>query len=252
MTLSDRSRQIVSNARRAYAPAPTDRQRVRRALAIRLVVGATVASGMASAGSAVSAVASKVAVVGIGAATLVGAGVVAYEVAPRFVGKVRGPTPTAVKPMTDPTPVGALRPQGATPPKTGAEAPNGAQAIGRVESRGRSERRATEQGSAPSPASASAGRRPDVEAELVLLGKAQRALSSGAAARALELTEQHARAFPAGTLSEERQATRIVALCALGRVSEGRAEGRAFLARSGSSPLAERVRTACSSKGGTP
>jgi hypothetical protein len=76
------------------------------------------------------------------------------------------------------------------------------------------------------------------------LRQAQAALREGQAARALELIEQQAGVFGAGALNEERNAVRLLASCALGRAS--RAEIDRFLATSGSSPLAARVRSACS------
>lgn len=248
MALSERASRIVEDARRAYAPTAPDRVRVRQALAVRLAVGVTLTSGIASAGTAWT-VASKVVAVGLGASAIVGAGVVTYELAPRFT----PPEPAPVRPtvVASSVPSGTAR-AGSEPQPEAFVVPSVEPAPARPEPVARVERAAGDRGSTVAAPPASAGRRPDVEAELVLLGSAQRALSSGDAARALELTEQHARAFPSGTLAEERRATRIVALCALGRHSEGRHEAREFLARSGNSPLAERVRTACSNDGVVP
>jgi hypothetical protein len=49
-------------------------------------------------------------------------------------------------------------------------------------------------------------------------------------------------------MTEERQATRVLALCAAGRTAEARTAGKAFLDAHPASPAAQRVRASC---GGT-
>jgi hypothetical protein len=85
----------------------------------------------------------------------------------------------------------------------------------------------------------------DVEAEVLLIGEAHRALQSGNASDALVILDEYARRYPAGALGEERDAARIGALCALGRVVEGRDAADRFLREFPSSPHAARVRTSC-------
>jgi hypothetical protein len=70
------------------------------------------------------------------------------------------------------------------------------------------------------------------------------ALREGRPAAALERMDEHRRAYPNGALSEEREALRVGALCALGR-SDAQAEARAFLANHPASPFVARVREAC-------
>lgn len=82
-------------------------------------------------------------------------------------------------------------------------------------------------------------------AEAALLQRAQTALAAGVPASALVQLEQHAREFPTGVLVQEREALRVVALCAAGREPEGRAEAAIFLRAHAGSVLAERVRGAC-------
>ena len=84
--------------------------------------------------------------------------------------------------------------------------------------------------------------------ETRLVREAQKALAAKDGARALEALETHARRFPDGVLREAREAARVLALCALGRVDEARAEAAAFLQRAPSSPQAARVRAACASR----
>jgi hypothetical protein len=58
---------------------------------------------------------------------------------------------------------------------------------------------------------------PDVAQEVLLLRRAHEALLAGAPAQALTLTDDHARAFPKGTLVQEREVIAIEALLDLGR-----------------------------------
>ncbi|MBI5532195.1 MAG: hypothetical protein HY898_05750 [Deltaproteobacteria bacterium] len=73
-------------------------------------------------------------------------------------------------------------------------------------------------------ASASAGEGPS---ETALLQQAQGALGSDPG-RALALTREHARRFPSGALSQEREAIAIQALVGLGRKAEARARAERF------------------------
>jgi hypothetical protein len=78
-----------------------------------------------------------------------------------------------------------------------------------------------------------------------LLKSAQAALGRGDAKGALSLADDHATRFPKGALSFERRALRAVALCALGRKVEGRAEAQPIIDRAPDAPLAARVGDAC-------
>jgi outer membrane protein assembly factor BamD (BamD/ComL family) len=59
------------------------------------------------------------------------------------------------------------------------------------------------------------------------------------------LLDDHARRFPAGSLIEEREATRVLALCRVGRVSEAKDAASRFLREHPRSPQASRVEHAC-------
>lgn len=85
----------------------------------------------------------------------------------------------------------------------------------------------------------------DLAGELLLIQSAQRALARGDGPAALEALDEHARAHPRGRLLEERQAARVLALCAAGRADEARAAATRFVARYPTSPQAARVRGAC-------
>ncbi|MGH7329144.1 MAG: hypothetical protein ACREJX_12410, partial [Polyangiaceae bacterium] len=84
-----------------------------------------------------------------------------------------------------------------------------------------------------------------VDAEAALLRNADAALKRGDASGALALVDQHAAQFPNGILAEERDAERVVVLCALGRTDEARAAGAAFLRAHPRSPQASRIRESC-------
>lgn len=65
-------------------------------------------------------------------------------------------------------------------------------------------------------------------AELALLQRTRKALRSGRPEDALKTAAQHRREFPDGRLAEERDATEVSALCALGRGDEARRKAAAF------------------------
>ena len=91
----------------------------------------------------------------------------------------------------------------------------------------------------PSPTKASIAR------ELELIAAVRRALINGHAGSALVALNCHAEEFPNGALVEEATASRVVALCALGRVEEGQHWLAEFRSRYPSSPQLKRVQSAC-------
>jgi RNA polymerase sigma-70 factor (ECF subfamily) len=84
-----------------------------------------------------------------------------------------------------------------------------------------------------------------VAAEAELLRRADAARKAGDASRALDLLDEHRARFPTGILVQEREAERVVVLCALGRNGDARAAATAFLRDWPHSPLAGRVRSSC-------
>jgi hypothetical protein len=78
-----------------------------------------------------------------------------------------------------------------------------------------------------------------------LLARARAALIDAEPERALTRLDEHARRFPDGVLSEERQALRAVALCEADRDADGEAAANAFLRAHPQAALAQRVRSAC-------
>lgn len=82
-------------------------------------------------------------------------------------------------------------------------------------------------------------------AETSLLESARTALGRGDARGALTLLEAHERAFPSGALVEERLASKVFALCGLGRTADARQVASEFLERAPGSPLRARVVESC-------
>ncbi|MBX3233266.1 MAG: hypothetical protein KIT84_20955 [Labilithrix sp.] len=79
-----------------------------------------------------------------------------------------------------------------------------------------------------------------------MLRSANAALAAGDGATALRRLDEHATRFPRGALTEEREAARVLALCASGRASEARANASTFVAANPRSPFVAQVRRACS------
>lgn len=86
-------------------------------------------------------------------------------------------------------------------------------------------------------------------AEIRLLRRAQLALQDpGGALAALEWVAQHERTFPQPILGEERDALRVLALCAAGRKEEARSRAAEFLRATPQSPQAARIRASCAAQ----
>lgn len=84
----------------------------------------------------------------------------------------------------------------------------------------------------------------DLPEELSLLTKAQGALATGDGETALAILDEHAKKFPNGTLAQERNAARCIALCLAGRAGAV-AQAEAFIAQHPTSPLITRIQRAC-------
>jgi hypothetical protein len=80
--------------------------------------------------------------------------------------------------------------------------------------------------------------------ETRLLWEADQALRSGSTSRALSLLDEHASRYPDGSLSPERGAERVVALCKLGRIDAPTVRG--YLNSHPNVSLSERIQQACS------
>jgi hypothetical protein len=82
-------------------------------------------------------------------------------------------------------------------------------------------------------------------AENDLIQGAQRALAANDAASALALLNDHAQRFPNGQLAEDRDAERVLALCAVGRQEDAATAAAAFLSAYPNSTSAPCVRSSC-------
>jgi hypothetical protein len=239
--LSEEARALLREARGAYAPEPGAAERV---LARVLVAahapprggeggsqGPTPTTGAGAWGAPLK--------LAVASAVIVAAALSAYVgVHPREVPEpepvVTAPAPSeprAEPPLARPEP--PLEPEVSPEPPDETEAP-----LARPEPAL----------AAPAPVAPRRTRRAapaDPAAELRLLRQAQSALSSGRGGEALALLRDHQRAFPRTQFRQERDAIRILALCATGRESAARRLGRRFLERAGRSPMAGAVRESC-------
>lgn len=248
---------LLEAARGGDEPTHADEERVLAAIGKRLAVGA--ASGIAVAAaeqstapgggldpSAVAAVrvgwATKV-LVGLALVGAMGAGASMLARTTHRPAVRAGSTATAAPTSGEVLALVPDRPNGAASP----EAPAATTAASHGEGFRASPR--TMPGPSVTPAAASSSRvappTGDVAAEVRLLSEAHAALRGGEAERALGLLDEHVRRYPRGALGQERDADRIAALCALGRVVEAREAADRFLRLAPWSPLAGPVRASC-------
>jgi len=227
--LSREARAIVDAARRADPPADA-RRRVRAALS------ATIAAGPGAAGSSAARASAAKAAVGTGLGTLssiaalalffaggAGLGLLVAGGRGRVVHRIEAPVPVAPA-----TCAPAAQPMVPVPAPVAPLAPS---VVG-----------ARREHAAPG---ASLG------AEMLLVRGAQIALREGRAGEAMSSLDEHARRFPAGALSRERDGLRAIALCTLER-PEARSVAERAILRDPSTPLARRIATACNLDGTDP
>jgi RNA polymerase sigma-70 factor (ECF subfamily) len=81
--------------------------------------------------------------------------------------------------------------------------------------------------------------------EVAILRRIDEALRKGDGRGALEAIEEHRRSFGSGALVEEREASRVLALCELGRRDEAVRYASEFRRRFPRSPSAVRVDGSC-------
>jgi RNA polymerase sigma factor (sigma-70 family) len=106
---------------------------------------------------------------------------------------------------------------------------------------------------APTPSSELAAREPaavdpplpGLEEEVAVLDRATAALREGDAAHALQWLAEHERRFPSGRLTDVRKASRVRALCRLGREAQAHAEAVALRRDHPQSTVAQRTPIDC-------
>jgi hypothetical protein len=97
----------------------------------------------------------------------------------------------------------------------------------------------------PSAATSEPARAVTLTREARALADVQRALREGRSTEALAMLAAQNREFAGGALGQEREAARIMALCAAGRVAEGRPAAERFLTANPGSPVATHIRSSC-------
>jgi hypothetical protein len=241
--LTPEARALVDMARFADQPTGADRQRVRAALFAKLALPAAASGPTAGAGPGGATGASLVSgkmLVTLAILGALGAGAAWWATRP-------------AQPSAAPERVPALAPAASAAETTAATETTAA-----AETMSAATAPAAEIETAPAAAADQAPRcaasppaapTSTLAEELALVPPAESALRAGDAAGALALLTEHARRFPHGQLAQEREATRIRALCALADEAGARRAAARFLRRWPRSPHAARVRTTC---GGAP
>jgi len=254
--LSPRARQLLERCRLAEIPEAPARERVwgRVAGTVAVTTAATGSAGAAvgGAGAAVSgagAAASGAPLAGaglttaVGVAKWVGIGMLAGTVTTATVSTMVGPSESerpsaAAAPWTAPSGTPASPPAAAPLPRLPATPPAPSSEPVPQETSS-SLPSVTPVPDAPRSATSS------LAAEARRLEAAQTALNEGNATAALVELDYYERDHARGVLSEEAAATRVLALCAAGRVAEARRAAGQFVARFPGSPLLARVRGSC-------
>jgi len=98
---------------------------------------------------------------------------------------------------------------------------------------------------APAVATSASANAVTLTREARALADVQRALSEGRSREVLLMLAEQNREFAGGALGQEREAARIMALCAAGRLAEGRAAAVRFLSTNAGSPVAAHLRDSC-------
>jgi RNA polymerase sigma factor (sigma-70 family) len=97
----------------------------------------------------------------------------------------------------------------------------------------------------PAEAPTPAPTEPGLEDEVAVLDRASAALRDGDAAQALQRLAEHERRFSTGRLVDVRKATRVRALCRLGRDAQARAEATVLRREHPQSAVAQRTPLGC-------
>ncbi len=232
--------QLIELLRRSDAPSEEDMQRVSQEINLRLAIGIGASTALLAATRSTWAM--RLGLLGtwgkglLLVSSLVGVGIgVTWYVKPAALlltaPDVRQLSP---RPAVVPPPATAVS---AVPKRESPKADSQVEELLPVES-GQKVRLVT----AKSPSHASSS---TLEAELGIVGRAQKSLKSGQPGEALRALDEHARRFPSGVLAVERSGVRTVALCQAGRLDEGRAAARSYLRLVPNSVLSKRIRIAC-------
>jgi hypothetical protein len=243
---NDKARHLIDLAQKADRPTAGDAARIRQALESRLLLDPSLASPILANGVASSAkvAASKLLIAfGIGGGFGLASSVIvraAFEPAEQTS---RPAQRAAERPTTAVAPGPGIRPSEAVPADN---------VRGTRSDRGSFEPRAGD-ASGHSVRSGGAGARvraDDLRIELDGLRRAQELLHRGERAEALSVLDTLSRASASRVLIEEREATRLIALCADGKVEARELDG--FAQRFPKSVHYARVKAACSQLSNVP
>ncbi len=252
--LSPQARSLLSRVSSADGPTSADRKRVLALVGASVAGGAAAATGTATGAAVATGGAAKLVVafvvsIGIGGG-LTTAGVLAVRSSNarpqpqvRTVAPSRAAPPVQFALPAEPEPVA---PAGVTPavapelPAARARPPTPPPQARLVEAA--PER--TPEVPSQRPAQARADDPCELSVELGVIEKAQRALAADPS-EALAALDGFDQRCPAGALAQERLATRALALCAAGRLDEGRVVARQLAERFPASPSLARVTQSC-------
>jgi hypothetical protein len=234
--LSPQGRRLFELARGQDQPDEVARNRVARALSLKIAAGAAVTAAGASTTALGAVVAKSALVLGISGA-LVGGGWFAwrtFQPAPpaaesiSSAPRIARPAAPAIHEEDEPT----LEPPSPSATKEPVKAPV--------------YRRTVRPATPAEPAAhATAPAEDGLREETAALRLAQQALREKDPEQALQLLDEQDRRFQTGLLPQERAAARIMALCQAGRVEEARTQASRFERQWPRSPLLGRVRSAC-------
>ena len=266
--LSREARSALDAGLRDDGPSDEQRARVKARLLVALGTGAAALGGSAAAAEAASVAATGATVaaaeglavgsllIWFGAGAAAGVGVSGVVVAARYVAtphaavsmSARPPSAPSVVPQPDLPVHGAPVSTSAADGEAADETPSvRAPAPSVVAPSAVTALPVANPPSAPNPppVASAAPVASTLSEEAALLERAQRALAANAPSAALAVLSEHERRFPAGALREERQAAKVLAFCALGRVAEARTLARAFVSTAPGSVLVPRLERSC-------
>ncbi len=243
--LNDNARALINAARSFDDPTDYDQNRVRAAVLMRVGSIAAVGTAAVTAAKASSAAASAAPLIASsltsatlfsGVAAKIGAVVMLGAIASGAYVAFHAPAkPSVAVSASKPSVAAVVAPAVEAAPTTPDQAPALEAADLPLED------------TKPSPARVR-NRAADLEGEMKLLRQADGALRRGDSAAALVALNKHAAQYPGGVLAQEREGVRAIALCSSGNTSAGQSAAQRFLSSASKSPLASRIRSACSLK----
>jgi hypothetical protein len=251
MSLSPEDRDLLASARAELDPSAEDKKRVRGALAAQIGLVASMSATSATAGAGATGATGTAIAAASGAGTLTKtAGVFAIVAITSGIGAgayvATRPRPAVVAPI--PVETGAAPASSSAvsvPPPLTTTAPVTPPPVETTSAALPPTKTPSKAASASAAATVSPPAEGSLSAETHLVRDATSALQRGDGTTALASLDEHARRFPHGVLSEERDAQRVLALCSLGRTAEARTRAARFTEQHPRSALAAKVRDSC-------